>query len=293
MASSSRMITVGRLLGLLGIVASLAAISGHLFSVHAKADEPVWLESAAAKPTPFRERRARETGETLTAVPGTPLRGYLTRPQGAGPFAAVIILHGCGGIFPNVRTAWPERLTSWGYVTLVVDSFSTRGTKDICNRPFVDFPYDAYGALEFLSRQQSVDPARIALMGFSAGAIATLQAVQLGAVEVIMDRQFKAAVAYYPSCSDTSSDMAVPTLILIGELDDWTPAKGCQKMMRERSGKGSPVELEVYAGAHHGFDSADLRPGIMHYGHWIEYNAIAAARSVADVRAFLEMNLAD
>ena len=263
-------------------------IAGYLDIALASADQPVQFESAAVRPTPFHERIAQQNGQVLKAFPGTPLNGYLTRPPGEGPFPAIVLLHGCAGMFPSAKELWPERLSSWGYVVLVVDSFSTRGIHDTCNGLLADRVYDAYGALEFLSKYSFVDSSRIALMGFSAGGIATLEAVQLGGAERLMERKFKAAIAYYPNCSVANGDMAVPTLILAGELDDFSPAKKCQEMMAQRSGKGSAVQLDVYPGARHAFDSPEFKTGIEAYGHRIEYNAAAADQSIRDSHAFLK-----
>jgi dienelactone hydrolase len=262
-------------------------IIGHLNAAHA--DQPVQFESAAVTPTPFQERIAQQNRQVLKAVPGTPLIGYLTRPPGEGPFPAIVVLHGCTGLSLSARKSWSERLSSWGYVVLMVDSFSTRGIHETCDRGMpADRVYDAYGALEFLSKERFVDPQRIALMGSSAGGITTLEAVQLGGAEKLMERKFKAAIAYYPNCSATNGDMAVPTLILIGELDDWTPAKKCREMMALRSGKGSSVKLDVYPGARHAFTAPGLKIGTEDYGHRVEYNAAATEQSVGDVRAFLK-----
>jgi len=250
----------------------------------------VRFESAVVTPTPFQQRIAQQNGQVLKAVSGTPLIGYLTRPPGEGPFPAIVVLHGCTGLFPSVRKTWSERLSSWGYVVLFVDSFSTRGIHETCDRRglLADRVYDAYGALEFLSKLSFVDPRRIALSGSSAGGTTTLEAVQAGGAERFMERKFKAAIAYYPNCSAANGDMSVPTLILIGDLDDWTPAKKCQEMMAERSGKGSSVQLEVFKGARHAFASPGLKTGTEDYGHRVEYNAVAADQSVSDVRAFLK-----
>lgn len=270
------------------------SFASHPYIAHASADQLVQFGSAAVKPTPFQQRNAQASGEVLKAVPSTPLQGYLTRPQGNGPFPAIVLLHGCAGVLSNDKQAWPERLSSWGYVVLVVDSFSTRGIHETCDGSLLaDRVYDAYGALEFLSKYSFVDSSRIALMGFSAGGITTLEAVQLGGAERLMERKFKAAIAYYPRCSLASGDMAAPTLILIGELDDWSPAKKCREMMTQRSGRGSSVQLQVYPGARHAFDAPEFKNGIEAYGHRAQYNAAAADRSVSDVRIFLQQVFGD
>ncbi|WP_189502205.1 MULTISPECIES: hypothetical protein [unclassified Mesorhizobium] len=58
--------------------------------------------------------------------------------------------------------------------------------------------------------------------------------------------------------------------------------------MTQRSGKGSPVQLNVYKDARHAFDSPEFKTGIEAYGHQAEYNAVAADQSVSDVRVFLQ-----
>src|SRR5262245_23309900 len=60
------------------------------------------------------------------------LTGQLYRPDGSEPFPAVVALHGCGGIGPNLHR-WAHTLQQWGYVVLLVDSFSPRGKTNICD----------------------------------------------------------------------------------------------------------------------------------------------------------------
>jgi len=81
--------------------------------------------------------------------------GILTKPEGNGPFPAVVLLHGCGGIQDgNTRSeAWSKRLVNWGYTTLQVDSFGPRGVKSVCDKPgrlIPDRARDAYNAKSFL-----------------------------------------------------------------------------------------------------------------------------------------------
>jgi dienelactone hydrolase len=54
------------------------------------------------------------------------LVGYMARPAGAGPFSAVVLLHGCGG-FHSSMISWADRLSRFGYAALAIDSFGPRG----------------------------------------------------------------------------------------------------------------------------------------------------------------------
>ncbi len=263
------------------------------FMSQAQADELVHFDSASVKPSPFLERKAKEQGVALPSPHATPLIGYLTRPPGDGPFPAVVLMHGCGGIHAHVKEVWPERLVSWGYVTLVVDSFTTRNIENSCKTYLPDRVFDAYGALDFLTKSGFVDARRVALMGFSAGGIATLEATKIEGNEQLMDEKFRAAVAYYPVCAPHESDATVPTLILNGDLDDWSPAERCRQRVSRLSGKGPPVELHIYPGARHDFDDeAMIKPKTV-FGHVEEYNAAAAEQSIASIRGFLRKYLAN
>jgi len=80
---------------------------------------------------------------------GDHIQGYLAKPEGAGPFPAVIGLHGCAGM-PDTRKRKPvDELVGWGYVVLL-DSFATRGIQHACTGGFpliADMRRsDAYGA---------------------------------------------------------------------------------------------------------------------------------------------------
>ena len=99
-------------------------------------------------------------------------------------------------------------------------------------------------------------------------------------------------MAYYPLCSVATDQLTIPTIILIGELDDWTPAKDCERWMERRAGKGAPVKLIIYPGAYHAFNVAALRDGMRYFGHWVKYDADAARRSVLEVHDFLATELA-
>lgn len=275
-------------------MAIVAALIG-IMAGPADAAERVRIESARYQVGPLQQRLARERGETM-ARPAEIVDGYLTKPEGSGPFPAIVHLHGCTGLRQAFRDgtdlrSWSTQLAAWGYVVLAVDSFTTRGIGNTCHGGPAPRVPDAYGALSYLARQPFVDPSRVALMGFSAGGIATLSAVGVRDFDLFEnERRFKAAIAFYPLCR-TDNSFAIPTLILIGDADDWTPASYCRDMMTKRH-PDAPVKLIVYPGAHHSFDAPFMRPGQTTFGHRTEYNAAAAEAATEEVRRFLADHLA-
>jgi dienelactone hydrolase len=89
--------------------------------------------------------------------------------------------------------------------------------------------------------------------------------------------------------------MTVPTLILIGESDDWTPADACRKLAHgedelgssRQNGDDSRIRLIVYPNAYHGFDLPNLRRPIKYFGHHQEYNKQATDEASTALQDFL------
>lgn len=266
----------------------------------ATAAEEVHFSSEPVKLSSFRERLAKQRGEPVPPQVGTALVGHLSRPEGAGPFPAIVVLHGCGGLGSRLKNDVAGRLVSQGYVVLVVDSFATREINSTCQNTksddhftMIDRVYDAYGALNFLSKYKFVAADRVALMGFSAGGVTTLEATKVNGNEQLMARKFRAAVAYYPTCSPNAGDATVPTLIMVGELDDWGPPALCRQRLQNLSGKGPEIQLNVYSGAYHDFDVPTAKVGTIYFGHKLEYNVTASEQSERDVSAFLRNEIGD
>ena len=233
----------------------------------------------------------------------TKLRGYLARPDAglsallgshsdrAGPYPAVAVLHGCGG-FSSHSARIADQMGSWGYVALTVDSLSPRGFANHCGGgPFPDQAFDAYAALRYLSQLDFVDPARVAVLGQSMGGSAVLYAVDRDLAAQYFNERFRAAIAYYPGCGIPAVTMTAPTLVLIGEADDWNPAERCRQMVAHSRSDGATIALSVYPGAYHAFDVAQLTPGVRFLGHWLEYNEPAARDAEQKLRRFLAANL--
>ena len=226
---------------------------------------------------------------------GAAIQGYLTKPKGLGPFPAVVLLHSCLGL-PANRQAIASMIARWGYVALFVDDFATRGIKQTCA---VDFPQglsDAFGALVYLANLPYVNSTRIAAVGYSQGADTALKIAaspSASAFALPQDLTFKAAAAFYPPCAnEANATLAIPTLILIGALDDVTPAADCARLASSQPSDRSDVKLVIYPGAHHLFDDPSLADGTRLFGMWLKYDPTAAQDSKSELRNFLAAKLA-
>ena len=230
----------------------------------------------------------------------------LYRPAAATPAPAVAIFHGCGGVGQN-NARMAEQLRGWGYVALVVDSFSSRGLKDVCGRNWPTQAdaekraLDIDAALRWFEEQSYVRTGQIGFMGYSyGGGVAALRTFAPRVPAHV-------ALLVYPDCAlaeplGPKLDLRQPTLVAMGALDDWTPVATCEALFARIAAGHDLLEMHVYAGAHHSFDALGLpvryldgvgnrsKPGGCcgaHYGA----NETAWKTFVADVKAFLGKHL--
>ena len=116
---------------------------------------------------------------TYATHDGVALQGDLYLPKGAGPFPALVAVHG-GGWQQGARSAfqyWGPYLAARGYALFTVSyRLAKKGTKT-----FPHAVHDVISAVRFLranAAQFHIDPERLALFGASAGAhLASLAAL--------------------------------------------------------------------------------------------------------------------
>jgi dienelactone hydrolase len=249
-----------------------AAAVSLLTALTAAACAPAIKDARLTLTAEDRGRIAFATPDTLvrsgltSLVPAAPiaLTGDLTLPAGPGPFPAVVLMHGCGGV-GNADRGWVDPLVRAGYATFVVDSFTGRGLNEVCRnaRALISTQRipDAYGALRILATHPRLDARRMALMGFSHGGGVTVGAATRWAHDRYAagaGAAFRAFFPFYPACNNVYPErlrVSAPLRIHIGELDDWTPAAPCRELVQALRAAGQDAEITVYSGAHHSFDN--------------------------------------
>jgi len=249
-----------------------------------------WADVAAAAASPEAVEISQDGGPSLKAM--------LYRPDGQGPFPAVVALHNCTGLVNRNGALgsryrdWGERLSKSGFVVLLPDSNASRGLGNQCNarsaliRADRERVTDAIAARVWLQTQGFVAPDRVSVLGWSSGAVAALWAVRVRP-QADEGRDFRSAVAFYPGCrrlSNAAWSARVPTLILIGRLDDQSSAAACQRMVAGARGRSAKVAIHVYPGAHHDFDHPN-RPLQMRTGLAFTTDGTGRGHSGTDARA--------
>jgi len=201
------------------------------------------------------------------------LHAQLYKPDGDGPFPTVIGLHGCGGlgghsesVLPRYRD-WAEQLVKTGHAVLLPDSYGSRELGPQCRvkeRHVLarrERVADIIATRQWLVQQPWAAHGRISLIGWANGASALLWAVRPQLSSRSTEPDFRSAIAFYPDCRVSNGlgwSARVPTLLLIGAKDDVSSPSACRQMVDGARGRSALTRIEIYPGAPHDFDRANL-----------------------------------
>jgi dienelactone hydrolase len=232
----------------------------------------------------------------------------LFKPEGAGPFPALVLVHQCGGLGTarwrnESMLNWAKEAVARGYVVLLIDSLGPRGVDTVCYGPkggvhFARGVKDALQAAEHLQKFDFVDKKRIALAGYSWGAmVGVLASSARWSGNALPGVRFAAAVSFYPGCFTirpptaaayeiVQSDIDRPLLVLMGQQDTETPAEECVAKLGAAKVSGASVEWHVYPQATHcwdcrnldGFTKTDVRGNSVTYRYSMDYTTDSLQR---------------
>ena len=215
----------------------------------------------------------------------------LKKPEGPGPFPAVMLVPGCSGFHAKFAKKNHDRvqnlLVELGFVTLRVNSLAVRNATS-CREGVLpaDGANDIYIAAEYLLQQPFVKKGAINIIGWSWGGAAALSA--LSPAESQEPIPVEAVVAYFPACNWVQKwDSEIPVLVLVGSLDNVTPYSKCEKLFSSVAKPGK-ITVRVYEGAHHGFGNPELPAEMQYQFGTLGYNEVAAKAAWKELTDFLK-----
>lgn len=230
----------------------------------------------------------------------------LVRPEGAGPFPVVVMLHGCGGPRPFIADM-AKVAADAGAAAVVVDSYAHRGISrigayaSVCTGARLwgrERAGDLYAALAWARQQRWAAPERLAAIGWSHGGWTILDALALrsGAEmqratglselpdEPLAGLQRVMLVYPYAGVGSFAGRRAwryrptAATAIVAGR--DYVVGPTLATLQRQRH-RSAPLEIVTFGTATHAFEDAeakDIR---------VRYDAAATAREHALLREMI------
>ena len=195
------------------------------------------------------------------------IAGELRLPAGLRPdqrVPAMVLVHGSGGIGASTDQ-WARELNNVGVAAFILDSFAGRGivstVQDQTQLHSLTMMVDAYRALDWLAEHPRIRADRIAIIGFSKGAVASVYSAMTRFQEAYgtAGHRFAAHIGLYTPCNMTyERDTLVgsaPIRLFHGIADDYVAIGPCREYAARLRQAGADVTLVEYPEAHHSFDN--------------------------------------
>jgi len=227
---------------------------------------------------------------------GVTMKGYLVYDERVhGPRPGVLVVHEWWGQNDYVRKR-AKMLAEMGYTALALDMY---GEGTVANHPddakkfssevMKNFPVAKerfLAALEYLKKQPTVDPTRIAAIGYCFG----------GGVVLNMARQsvdIKGVASFHGSLAvikpDTPMQIKAAVRVYNGADDKYIPAEAIEALKKEMADQKVNFNFVNYPGAVHGFTNPDATEvGKKFQMPNYVYNASADKESWQDLTGFLK-----
>jgi carboxymethylenebutenolidase len=190
----------------------------------------------------------------LVKVPGDGIQmdAFLARPQAAGIYPAVIVIHENMGIDPQNDTAGPHfdnltrRFARQGFVAVAPNLYQRGGGPEA--NPSAQVNADLKGLFSWLQSQPYVKKDGIGCVGFCWGGGTSISAA-------IANPDVDAAIIFYGRNPDPIDDVAkltCPVIGFYGEADERISA-GVPALRDAMQRHGKSYDAKIYPGAQHAF----------------------------------------
>lgn len=205
-------------------------------------------------------------------------------PPGDGPFPAVLLFHGCGGV-RQVTENYAALAVKSGVAAVIVDSLRARNISyeealaQVCTGHRLwgrERAADVYAALELVRQDGKIDAERLALAGWSHGGWTLLDALTLAQMRRPPDALADApehpfagvtgVFLVYPYVSGPSLAVrnnwlsSIPVEAVLVERDSMASEADASVVFMRARQHGAPVSWSVLGGVTHAFDEPDHHP---------------------------------
>lgn len=225
----------------------------------------------------------------------TIFKGYLAEnPQLKGKRPAVLVVHEWWGHNQYARNR-ARMLAEMGYTALAVDMYGDGKTAShpddagkfagevMKNKPLGEARFNA--AVEFIKKQRSVDPARIAAIGYCFGGGVVLHMARQGA-------DLRGVVSYHGSlATDTPAQpgaVKAKVLVFTGGADPMVPPEQGGAFVTEMEKAGADLRFISFPGVLHSFTNPDADRFAKEFKLPLAYDAKADKRSWEETGRFLQ-----
>jgi len=224
----------------------------------------------------------------------TKSKGVWTKPDGEGPFPAIIIAESCGGSKAAVDKMWPEYFNGWGYATYtprILERFGETYCPSLKfvanNKNRIKMLSIIYTALDEILEKPYVKKDKVGVIGFSLGGILIRDFGEIKNLTSPAGNKFGYAIPVYPNCTlwEWEGDQ-IPTLLITAEKDN---VKGKHKAcLKVKSQNFANLTYHEIKGAYHAFDDKTAKGTKDVADNIMKYDESALNESKAVIAKFLE-----
>jgi dienelactone hydrolase len=227
---------------------------------------------------------------------GVVMKGYLAYDENIkANRPGVLVVHEWWGLNDYARRR-TRMLAELGYTALAVDMYGegkqamhpedAKGFSSELMKNFDSAKARFMAAMQFLKQQGSVDPTRIAAIGYCMGGGIVLNMAREG-----MD--LKGVASFHGSLTAVKPAqpgvMKAKILVLNGAADKFITSEQIEAFKQEMKSAGADFKFISYPGAVHSFTSPDADELGKKYNMPIAYNAEADKKSWDELKKFLTM----
>jgi len=189
------------------------------------------------------------------------MESFLIKPESAGPFPGLVVIHEIFGLNDNIRDI-ARRFAEQDYTVLAVDLFSNRN-RMVCMLQIIhgmlirplnnSMLADLKSSVAFLQKQPNVDANRIGTVGFCMGGAYALQLA-------ITDKGMKAASVFYGANPRPLEAVAEACPIVGSYPDKDFTTKAARELETSLTKYNVPHDIRIYDNTQHSFYSQQRTP---------------------------------